>query len=62
MRIIRAKRGIFIPCDPEKPDKNMMRLVQTGLIAIVPDDYALPEDSYSEAYQLVQPKKKSKDD
>lgn len=46
MKIIRAERGIYVPHNPEKPDKNSMRLVQNGLLAIVPDEFELPEDSY----------------
>lgn len=52
MKLIRASRGIYVPHDPEKPDKNAMRLVQTGLIAIIPDNFVLPEDSYVELQDL----------
>lgn len=46
IRLIRAKRNIFVPHDPENPDKNSMRLVQTGLIALVPNNFELPKDYY----------------
>lgn len=47
LKVIRAKRGMYVPCDPENPDNNAMRLVQSGLIAIVPEDFVLLEDTYT---------------
>lgn len=61
MKVIRAKRGIHVPHNPESPDRNSMRLVQTGLIAIVPEDYPLPKDSYQDLGKLKLENKKSKD-
>ena len=46
MKVIRTKRPLYVPQNPEKPDHNSMRLVQTNLIALVPSDFQLPEDSY----------------
>lgn len=48
MRVIRAERNLFVPQNPEKPDKNSMRLVPTGLVALVPDEYKMPEGSFKE--------------
>ena len=58
MKVIRANRGIFIPQNPENPDMNSMRLVQTGLIAIVPDGFALPKDSFSDVGEFQYTSKK----
>ena len=52
MKVIRADRGIYVPHDPEKPDHNQMRLLQKGLIALVPDNYVLPEGSYKDLGKL----------
>lgn len=46
MKIIRASRDIYVPVNPEDPDKNSLRPVHKNLIAIVPEDFLLPEDSY----------------
>lgn len=46
MKVIRAKRNITIPINPEKPYNNAVRLVPAGLIAIVPSNFKLPKDSY----------------
>lgn len=49
MKLIRANKGIYVPADPEsKADLNLqaMRLVQTGLVALIPDNFNLPEDSH----------------
>lgn len=48
MKVIRATKGIHVPVNPENPNHNVMRLVHTGLIALVPKDFKLPEDSYVE--------------
>lgn len=48
MKIIRAERGVYVPHDPEKPNNNEMRLLQKGLVALVPSNYALPQDSYKD--------------
>ena len=48
MKVIRAKGHIYVPTNPEKPDTSTMRLVQTGLIALVPDDFQLPKDKFEE--------------
>lgn len=60
MKVIRASRGIYVPHDPEKPDSNSMRLVQSGLLAIIPDDFHLPDDSYKELGELEIKKKDKK--
>lgn len=61
MRVIRAERGIYVPQNPESPDKLSVRLVETNIIALVPDDYHLPEDSYTDLGKLKIDKKKEKD-
>lgn len=62
MKVIRASRGIFVPINPEKPDINSVRLLQTGLIALIPDDFSLPKDSYVDLGKFnTQAKKKEKD-
>lgn len=48
MKVIRAKGPIFVPNDPEKPDNYAMRLVQTGLIALVPEDFHLDKEKYED--------------
>lgn len=53
MKVIRAKRGVYVPRNPENPDKNEMRLVQSGLIAIVPDSYILQEGTYQDLGELI---------
>lgn len=53
MKLIRALRGIHVPSNPENPDKNTMRLVHAGLIAIIPDSFVLPEGSYQELQDLT---------
>lgn len=58
MKVIRAKRNIFVPHNPEMPDTNSMRLVQTGLIAIVSDDFQLPEGSHKIIGTVVKIKEK----
>lgn len=52
MKVIRADRGIYVPHDPEKPDNNQMRLLQKGLVALVPESYVLPEGSYKDLGKL----------
>jgi len=46
MKIIRASRDVYVPVNPEQPDKNSMRLVHKNLLAIIPEEFELPEDSY----------------
>lgn len=63
MKVIRAERNIFVPQNPENPDKSMMRLVATGLVALVPKDYELPDGSYQEIGVIKKSsKKKSEED
>lgn len=47
MKIIRANRGLYIPVDPENKE-SVVRLVNPGLIALIPDDFQLPKGSYKE--------------
>ena len=58
MRVIRAERNLFVPHNPEKPDKNSMRLVPTGLVALVPDEYEMPEGSFKEVGRVKVSKSK----
>lgn len=58
MKVIRAKRGIHIPRNPENPDMNAMQLVQTGLLALIPDDFQLPEDAFAEVGKFTVRKNK----
>lgn len=46
MKIIRATRDIHVPHNPENPLPNSFKAVQSGLIALVPDDFNLPEDAF----------------
>ena len=48
MKLIRAKRGIHIPVDPEMSENAVMRPVSMGLVALIHDNFTLPEDSYVE--------------
>lgn len=48
MKLIRAKRGIHIPVDPEMSENAVMRPVSIGLVALIHDNFTLPEDSYVE--------------
>lgn len=61
MKVIRAKRQIFVPINPESPERSSMRLVQTGLVALVPSDYVLPADYYVDVCTLgEEPKTRKK--
>lgn len=46
MKIIRATRDIHVPHNPENPDTNSFKAVQRGLLALVPEDFNLPSDSF----------------
>lgn len=53
MRLIRAVRRVYVPCDPEKPLENQLfRSVEAGLLALVHDDVDLPEDFIEELGKL----------
>ena len=52
MRVIKAERGIYIPADPSHPANGAMRLVQTGIMALIPDDFELPKDAYIDLGKL----------
>lgn len=52
MKVIRANRVVFVPHDPEKPNNQSMRFVGQGTLALVPDDYELPEGSYQDLGKL----------
>lgn len=63
MKVIRAERLIHVPVDPENPDKSIMRPVHAGLVALVPDNYKLPEGSARELGSFKEKKKgKEKED
>lgn len=45
LKVIRAKKGISVPSNPE--DKSsLVKFVQQGIITIVPSSYKMPEDSF----------------
>lgn len=46
MLVIRAKGNIYVPQNPEKPDTSTMRLVQSGLIALVPEDFKIQKEKH----------------
>jgi hypothetical protein len=46
MKLIRAKRGIHVPVNPEMSENAVMRPVAMGLVALIHDEFTLPEDSY----------------
>jgi hypothetical protein len=48
VKVIRAKKALFVPLNPERPDKNAMRLVSAGLVALVPEEFFLPDGSYQD--------------
>lgn len=52
MKVIRAKRVLHVPVNPEQPDHNVMRPVHTGLLAIVPTNFRAPPDSYDVVQKL----------
>lgn len=67
MRIVRAERNIFVPLNPEKPIGSSVRLVESGLIALIPEDYHLPEESYTHVAKVkfeskAEPKSEKKKD
>lgn len=57
MLVIRAKGNIYVPQNPEKPDTSTMRLVQSGLVALVPDNFKIQK----EKHQVLSKVKLSKD-
>lgn len=48
MRIIRAVRDLHIPNDPENPNVNSFRAIQRGIVALVPDNFQLPDGTYQD--------------
>lgn len=60
MKVIRANKPLFVPTNPEKPDTRSMRLVQTGLVALVPAKYKLPQGAYMDVADVPLAKKASK--
>jgi len=44
MKIIRTTAPTHVPVNPENPDTNVMRLVQTGLVALVPSGFQVPPE------------------
>ena len=58
MILVQAKRPIYVPANPHNPKFSTMRLVQTGLVALVPQDHGLPEGSF----EVVRVKKRKKED
>ena len=59
IKAIRANRGINVPLDPEKKD-SMTRVIQKGMLALVPESYELPEDSYIDLGKIDLTEKKKK--
>lgn len=62
MRVIRAERNIFVPQNPEQPDKNSMRLVSTGLVALIPECFELPKDAFKDLGKVKIKKSSSKEE
>lgn len=61
VRVIRANRTLYVPNNPESKDEfKTVRLVQTGLIALVHNDYKLPADSFTELGKINLDKKSNK--
>ena len=60
MKLIRAMRDIHVPHNPEKPDVNSFRAVQKGIVALIPDNFKLPKDAYTDLGKVQL--KKEKDD
>lgn len=60
IKLIRAKRVLHVPQNPENPDNNVMRPVQAGLIALVPKGFQAPQDYYDDlgAVKVKEPAKK----
>lgn len=57
VKVIRAERAIHVPIDPEKPD-SLYRPVQKGLLALVPEGFNLPKESYIDLGRVEFKKKK----
>lgn len=51
MKVIRAKRPVFVPANPEKPD-SVMKPVGSGLIALIPSEFHLPEGSHEIVHEF----------
>lgn len=62
MQVIRAKRTIMVPVNPEQPDNNVMRPVQAGLVALIPTGFNLPKDAYDKVGKVTLSKKDEKED
>lgn len=52
MKIVKALRGLYIPSNPETPDMRSLRLIPRGTLAVIPDDFKLPEGSYEDVNDL----------
>lgn len=62
MRLIRAKRGLHVPVDPENPETSTMRPVFAGLVALVPDGFQMSKDAYVDLGKVKIPKEETKED
>lgn len=60
IKLIRAKRVLHVPQDPENPDHNLMRPVQSGLVALVPKGFQAPEDYYEDLGKVTVKEKPKK--
>lgn len=57
LKLIRTKQVLHLPLDPE--DKtSRTAAVQKGLVALVPDDFKLSEESYDLIQKVSSVKKK----
>lgn len=59
VRLIRAKRNIHVPHNPEHPEGNSFKAVQSGLLALVPKNFKLPHDAYEDLGMVGEKKKKA---
>ena len=57
LKVIRTKEVLHLPIDPEKKDSRTM-LVQKGLVALIPADYSLNEETYETIQKVSLTKKK----
>lgn len=57
LKLIRTKEGVPLPSNPED-SKSVVRMVQKGMIALVPSTYNLDESKYDLIQKVNTNKKK----
>lgn len=57
LKLIRTKEGVALPSNPED-SKSIVRMVQKGMIALVPSTYNLDESKYDLIQKVNTNKKK----